>query len=779
MKKHHTTFVLLTLFFTGLILYWWADKAEWEEPGDSHLVLPALNKTDAKLVRRVVIERPKDKAIVFERRGGNDWQMTQPDDVAANSAMVTTLVSNLRALRRSSEAGTITKSDDTYGLTPPAAVVRLYGDDANTPLAAIEVGGEVKGFRDQRYVRALGPKAKGIDVVDSRMVSQTNLRPIDWRERNVFDMPTFYVDAITVKGPGRDLEVKRDNEHWVIDSPLTAPADDERAEGLAAELSSLRVAKGDKGFVKDNATDFAEYGLDKPVMTITLKDKRPAVAPQTLDVGKPLEDAPELRYARRQDQNDVVLIDATGIADLGTRPNALRSQRVAQVTPNRVTFVTIEAPGRTFKLAPTSSEWVLLEPTRARADTQSVSTFLSKLSDVQTSDFIEPGSIGDPRVDPPIYTIKVWQAAPDMKLLPAEASEAPEGKPRVNLRIGRHDAIRKALYGQLAGDKYLLALPESFREVLPKSALAFRDRTILAFSPTHISRLSIERDKATYDLVAPDTPGQSVHWRMTRPIDAPADDEQATKVAMLLGNLSAADFVADEPAGDKAYGFDAPLVTAAWTLNDEAAKTKAKDAPPSRGTLRIGNRAPGTENRYARLDGGKVVFTVTPEVVEPLLGEFRDHRVISFVPATVERIVFRWPDRVLSFVRRAGSHGSLPEWTPEPGVDPTGFDVSKLNALLDGLSKLQTERFAQYVGILPDSYGLRPPRLTIELQFEGGKPRTLRLGNQSESGPLYATTASGSAGAVFTLAGPAWVELAKPPRRPDDLPEQVFKPVDR
>ena len=28
MKKHHTTFVLLALFFTGLLVLWWADYAE-------------------------------------------------------------------------------------------------------------------------------------------------------------------------------------------------------------------------------------------------------------------------------------------------------------------------------------------------------------------------------------------------------------------------------------------------------------------------------------------------------------------------------------------------------------------------------------------------------------------------------------------------------------------------------------------------------------------------------------------------------------------------------
>lgn len=772
MKKHHTTFVLMTLFFTGLIVYWWAGNTDIPTQGELHSVLPRLNRVEAKVVRRVEIDRPKSR-VVFERRERDDWQMKEPVDAAANSAMVTTLVNNLRVLRRSSEAGTINGSDAEFGFAPPAATVRFYGDDPKQPLAELEIGGEVKGFKDQRYVRAVG--AKGIDVVDSRMVSQTQLAPVDWREKNLFDMPTFYVKGVTVTGPGRDLEVARDEgRRWEISRPISAPADDEKAEGVAAELASLRVAEGEKGYVKDNVTDFAPYGLDKPVMTITLNDMRPLIAPQTLDVGGTVPDKPELRYARRKDQDDVVIIDAKGIADLGTKPNALRSQRVADVSPGRAAFLTVESGDRTFKLAQTATEWVILGPKPAKADAASIALFLTRLGQLETSEYLEPRQVSEPRLDPPIVTIKVWQVDPKGKL-PAEASEAPQGEPHVNLRLGRHDAVRKVLYAQIAGDKAILTLPEAFRDALPKGALAFRDRTIQTFNPTRVSALSITRDKTVYELVAPDTPGKTLHWRMTKPVDAQADDEQATKVAMLLGNLHAAELVTDQPADEKTYGLDRPVVSTSWTLRPEEGKDK--DATPTQGTLHVGAKVAGSENRYAMLAEKKLVFTLSPDVVDPFLGELHDHRVLGFVPGTVERIVFRWPGRTLDFVSHQRGPGQLPEWKPGPGVDPTGFDVSKINALLEGLSKLQTDRFVQYVGIFPESVELTPPRLAIEFHFDGPKPKTLRLGSQSADGPLYATTETGSAGAVFTLAGPAWVELAKAPRRPTDLPEEPIQPA--
>src|SRR5205814_1175426 len=81
----------------------------------------------------------------------------------------------------------------------------------------------------------------------------------------------------------------RDEGHWRLDRPFSAVADDDKVEGMVAELTSLRIATGRKGFVANDVKDkdTAKYGLDPPTMTIEL---RPAIGPgklQTLLVGKP------------------------------------------------------------------------------------------------------------------------------------------------------------------------------------------------------------------------------------------------------------------------------------------------------------------------------------------------------------------------------------------------------------------------------------------------------------------------------------------------------------
>ena len=66
---------------------------------------------------------------MFERRGtgAGGWQMVEPMNVAAEPSRLETLVRNLKELRRSLDAGSMTGPPATFGLDHPEATVRLWG----------------------------------------------------------------------------------------------------------------------------------------------------------------------------------------------------------------------------------------------------------------------------------------------------------------------------------------------------------------------------------------------------------------------------------------------------------------------------------------------------------------------------------------------------------------------------------------------------------------------------------------------------------------------------
>lgn len=784
MRKHHTTIVLVTLFFAGLLVLWWADYADvpttQELEADRGLVLPELKAASLDQVRKIEVDQ-LDQAggqanrvkthLVFERRP-EGWQMLAPSHVAADPSRIDLLAQNLKNLTRSPDAGTIDEPAAKYGFAPPRATVKAYVGNASTPAATLEIG---KQFRDRLYVRPLGKT--GIEVVDARLFKGIDEPAVAWRERSIFNLATFQVAGLTVAGPGRDLKADRLEGHWRIVQPIHALGDDFKIEEALGELTSLRVMDSKGGFIADDVRDLATYGLDQAqAVRIELAPNMPSAKPQTLLVGKAVPDHPELRYVMRSDQDDVVAVDGKGLHDLGTDPNALRSKTVLDFNPARTVFVRIETLGRTFDLARKGTSWMLLSPTRLPADQESVDGLLKGLHELQTSEFFKPGAAPRAGLDKPSAVVKIWQAQRGVRST-TEPTGPPEGEPRAVLHFGRQDAFRKSLYAQLAGDPTVLVVPDTIVELLPKNALAFHERTLLDLNPSQVASLTIAREDQKITL-APASSGAPNQWRMSAPVDAPADNEAVTKALLVLSKLRAERLISDGPANPALYGLDRPALTLSWTTTPISRGTQATAEPEQR-TLTIGGRLPNSESSYATLSGDPLVFSLPEAVVLQFRAEFHSRRVLSFNSQQVERLDLRWPKRSLSFEHHPTPRGGLSDWDPVPGTDAAGFDLSRIKALASQLGRLETRRFLQYTGPISPATGLDAPALTVEVRLKGSaEPRQVRVGREYSRGEFYATIARGDEGEVFLLNAPGWAELINPTgaKAAGELPENVFAP---
>jgi hypothetical protein len=784
MKKHHKTIVLAIIFLCGLIVLWWAGPTGVDTELTETL-LPALGKAPIGDVKRIEIVQAAGNAgaededkgrggkatrIVLERRDGDRWQMVEPVDVAADPSAADTLARNLQILRKSADAGTIHDPPGRFGLAPPEATIRVFGGaDGKTALGALDVG---MVNHDQRYVRVEG--GEGIEVVDPSLLSMVGLRPVEWRDRSLFHLPTFQVRAFQVEGPGRQLRAERDQGHWQLVRPVPTTADDDKVEGMVAELTSLRVARGNEGFIAEGkpAASSAKFGLEPPSFTIAIEPAPGAGPTQTLVVGAADPEHPGMHFARAGDQDDVVLIDARNFEGLGLDPNALRGKKVARIDPAAVEFVRIRAVGHTFDLARAAKGWTQLQPTREVADELSVGRLLSALESAETGNFLDPKDVKNPGLEPPQMTIEVWQAAP--RTSPARGlAGPPSSPPRLALEVGNYDPLLKSIYGRIEGDRTILTIPQALIDDLPQTKVAFRDRSVLTIGPGEVARLAVHREGTTIELAVPPESSKSTSWRMVGPVAARADEEAVTRALLVLSNLRAESYVTDQVGDGKEYGFQVPKVTVSWTLaenNAPAGKATADPAKPAPrgGTLRVGSKRKGTEQYYANLEGSPVVFTLAAPAIAPFDAEFHDHRIFSFKPGQATRMVLTWPGRTLACVPQEDPGTRTTRWVPEPGTDAPGFDLSRLNSLLATLGGLSTPRFLQYNGPIPEGTGLDPGFLSIEVQLAGDdRPRFLRLG-KSNGDQTFATNARDKTGPVFLLTGPAWPELAR--RAPGSAP---------
>src|SRR5262249_18386662 len=155
--------------------------------------------------------------------------------------------------------------------------------------------------------------------------------------------------------------------------------------------------------------DLARFGLAKPEITVELTTTREGDDPVVLAIGKPVPDRPDRVYVRQGDQDDVVIVDAKALSEVPSTATALRSQQVADIEPAAVTRIEIQALGEPFTLQRSPAPWELSAPRKEKADNPQVESFLKGVDSLQTSEFLEPKVVREPRLDPPVMTLKIWQ----------------------------------------------------------------------------------------------------------------------------------------------------------------------------------------------------------------------------------------------------------------------------------------------------------------------------------------------------------------------------------
>ncbi len=778
MMKAQRTIWMIVLFFVALLVLWGLDRSG--VPTDDEMrrrngyVLKELIDTPEASIRRVAIDRG-DEHLEFERRGKGTghWQMIKPKDVAAEPTRLDALVRNLRELKAVPDAGTVQGDPKSFELAPPVATVRLYTGPAEQtsaaseePAAVLELG-KIEKSRAIRFVRP-GPEGE-MTVVDSRLLSAVDRPAVDWREPNMMGVPSFQVATVKIvrrdpsSGATTTISAERERSgRWRLTEPLGVPANGRKIEVLLGALSSLRVAEPPKGYVADDVKDLARYGLAQPPVRVevtTIGDS----TPQVLEIGKTVPDQPELTYLRQDGQNDVVEVKSQALSEIPSEAKVLRSQEVAEINPSEVDRFEIQTRSDLFRLERESTGWKITSPRpeTARpetADPQTVKTFIERMADLQTSEFLEPRVVPNPMLNPPVMTIRVYQ-----RPARGRSTGAEEGSRLVlNLHTGRQDIARKTLFARLEGDDVILALPDNVVDVLPTTPLAFRDRSMIHDEVPRITRLVVRRGDRVDEVVPDRNPLNPNTWKMIRPIEARADAATITQVLMTLTSLRGEEIVALSAGNGRAFGLDHPLMEIEWE---------------SKGShfLKIGRPRPRTTDFFAVADRQPTVFTIPSRTVRLLDAEFHDHTVMRFPLDRASRVILHFNGRTVNLHHRPPQTRGQVEWVPDSIAEAEGLDLSRINSLVTSMSKLQTTQYIQYDGEMPPRALLPNPRLKVEIILGPKDPvQVLRIGAHAGESEVCAATGDGPTGPCFFLPGPPWNDLIRSGERLPSLPDNVF-----
>jgi hypothetical protein len=368
----------------------------------------------------------------------------------------------------------------------------------------------------------------------------------------------------------------------------------------------------------------------------------------------------------------------------------------------------------------TAREWRIVAPIHAGGDAATLDAVAEKLAGLkQKREIKAPGDLASYGLDKP--RIKVVATLSDGKT--------------AELDIGADNTYDGTIYAKKVGDERVSILEASVRPPLDKSTFDLRDKRLFAFEESALERLDVASGKSVYALER-STDGQ---WKLTAPIQLPADTAKANQVANAVRGLRAVRFATEQSSGQDLarYGLSKPVATVEMVLAND----------PQQKTVVLGEVTEGdTHHVFAKRPELPYVAEVSAGILKDLdqsLTDLRDKTVLSFDPAQVAGLRFTLGSAPPFDAKKiAAADGGFESWqlgAPSPGPAKKW----RLAALLTWLHDLKGSSIAaeQASDSQLENDGLKPPKKVVSVLGSGDRVIAELFVGSDEGGKTFLKSA--------------------------------------
>lgn len=276
----------------------------------------------------------------------------------------------------------------------------------------------------------------------------------------------------------------------------------------------------------------------------------------------------------------------------------------------------------------------------------------------------------------------------------------------------RNTAILLVLLIGLGAYVYFVEYPEAQKEGEKQTVL-----TVEADAVTRVSLRYADRD------IGLEKVGGT--WRLTRPVEADADEPAVKSLITAIAGCEAKKTIAQDPADRAAFGLDPPLVTIGLSAGD-------RELP----ALTVGGTTPVGSSAYVERAGDKTVFLTAGffrSSVDKQVKDLRDKTILHLGDEEVRKIGLQGGGKDILLVKADGA------WRIER---PAAYaaDGAVVDSLLTALRSMRAVDFPDETAA-PSTYGLDAPRLAVSLWTGADdSQRTVQFGSENDEKQVYVKT---------------------------------------
>src|SRR6266849_6470144 len=569
--------------------------------------------------------------------------------------------------------------------------------------------------------------------------------------QNVVNFDRSKIDGIVLKNGDQQIEIRRRENKWRLETPIKDQADGALVENLLSDLESWQK----EGTIpaKDIEADkskVTEYGLDNPKLKLKLlgQGRSPEIW-----FGK--DAALEGRmYVRLQNSKQTFLAKQSIRKDIDRKPEEFRDRKLTDLTTAQVRRITLKTPAGEMELEKKGDHWDILKPLRARVDDGKVGDLISQITSARIQQFVadDRGDLRPYGLAEPRGSITLFDQAEkkDQKVEIGESIKVfgREDKGQTLQIGGVPEKEKDQIYVRFNPRGSVYTLPKKTEEILNTKPADLRDNHLVRIDTNILDRITIDAPGKGKTVLA----RKDGNWTIATRNNVPADSGAVRRLIDTLQNERVTRFVEDVASNLPKYGLEKPQTQLTFSsfASENTAETKAGEQPFA--GIAFG-KSEG-DNVYARLTDEPFVVAVRRGLLDQISPDplrWQDLSIFKSKPEQIHRISVT-ADKELSL---ESDQNNQWHWLKGSGA----INQANLQSLLTTLSNLYAVR---WLGTTTPQQGFDKPQLMLSFTTSADNKTSYKLTVGAQNNDTSFCARVDGRDGTFTIRGSDFNNLKLP-----------------
>jgi len=416
MRFKGTLVLLVVCLLLGGYLYFYEIKGG-EQREKAKEAENQVWKLEGKDIRQIDL-LSSSQHITAVRQGENNWALTSPRALDADSDELNSLANSASNIRRESVLESNATDLAKFGLSPAKSSLRLKTKAGKEYAIGF---GNSNPTGNSAYAAVTG--GKEVFLVSSSTASAFDKKLDDLRNQRIlsFDQPD--VQSLNLKSSKGDLDIEKDStDRWWIAGKERIAADSPGVRGILNALSMGKI----KEFFNDPPEDYQNLGLDKPAIDVRLTyGKNKALKHLVIGSAKsnlrkkgesgsakrnPDNPLSELYLAKDESRADLFFVEKDVVDKLLKSPNDVRDKALAPIQRWDVDFIAITNQKGSFSFSKPAGEW-FVAGTNTKAKWDAVNAILDAMEKPVKEWIDKPAPLASYGLDKPAIHVILKQGS--------------------------------------------------------------------------------------------------------------------------------------------------------------------------------------------------------------------------------------------------------------------------------------------------------------------------------------------------------------------------------